>query len=40
MTHQHTIQFLDSLHNWNSIILPWAECFVNPIVYDFIDVKQ
>jgi hypothetical protein len=20
MTHQHTMQFLDSLHNWNSII--------------------
>jgi hypothetical protein len=20
MTHQHTMQFLDSLHNWNSIM--------------------
>jgi hypothetical protein len=41
MTHQHTMQFLDSLHNWNEIyIYPWAGCFANPSVYDFIDVKQ
>jgi hypothetical protein len=34
------MQFLDSLHNWNEYIYPWAGCFANPIVYVFIDVKQ
>jgi hypothetical protein len=45
MTHHHTMQFLDSLHNWNSIMNTFilgqdVVLILLFNVYDFIDVKQ